>query len=156
MDGYVRRTEPGAPGARLTAVRRWKIAKWIYMRGWRLGQVFEDLAYDTDDDPRLREALERIESGESSGIVIVRLHQIGDSLAQAVDAIERIRAAGGAFASVCDGIDLSTPTGQRILRLLVSVTEWERPAPTKHDPTADWDCSGANPQQAWTGPPTSR
>ena len=73
---------------------------------------------------RLREALERVESGESDGIVAVRLTQFGASLREALRSIERIEAAGGTFVSVGDGIDLSTPTGRLILRLLLSVAEW--------------------------------
>ena len=72
----------------------------------------------------MREALERVESGESDGIVAVRLTQFGASLREALRSIERIEAAGGTFVSVGDGIDLSTPTGRLILRLLLSVAEW--------------------------------
>jgi DNA invertase Pin-like site-specific DNA recombinase len=43
---------------------------------------------------------------------------------EAVDTIERIQAAGGTFVSVCDGIDLGTPSGRLILPLLVSVARW--------------------------------
>ena len=72
----------------------------------------------------MREALHRVESGESDGIVAARLTQIGPSLGEALRSVERIQAAGGTFVSVGDGIDLSTPTGRLILRLLLSVAEW--------------------------------
>jgi DNA invertase Pin-like site-specific DNA recombinase len=65
----------------------------------------------------------RVESGESDGLVVIELRQLGESLADILRAIERIQAAGGAFASVRDGIDLSTPTGRLIARVLVSLVE---------------------------------
>jgi DNA invertase Pin-like site-specific DNA recombinase len=64
--------------------------------------------------------------------VITRLNQIGDSLADALDWIERIEAAGGVFVSTCDGVDLSTATGRLILRLLLSIRGWGLPG--SHDP----------------------
>ena len=72
----------------------------------------------------LDQALARVESRESSGIVVTRLHRIGASLGEALDTIERIQAAGGTFVSVRDGIDLSTPGGRLVLRVLLSVTQW--------------------------------
>jgi DNA invertase Pin-like site-specific DNA recombinase len=56
--------------------------------------------------------------------VVARLNHLAVSLSAALDAIERIQSAGGTFISVGDGIDLGTPTGQLMLRLLLSVVDW--------------------------------
>ena len=126
VDGYVSLRGDSVVGAGSTAIQRWQIAAWAAAQGWRVGQIFEEPS--TEGSPasaaRLREALERVESGESDGIVAVRLTQFGASLREALRAIERIEAAGGTFVSLGDGIDLSTPTGRLILRLLLSVAEW--------------------------------
>jgi DNA invertase Pin-like site-specific DNA recombinase len=126
VDGYVRSSTKGAWSASRASVQRWQIASWTEARGWRLGHILEEAVSHRPADPAplLRHALERVESRESDGIVIPTLNQIGTSLTEVLSAIERIQAAGGAFASVCDGIDFSTPTGRLILRLLVSVSEW--------------------------------
>jgi DNA invertase Pin-like site-specific DNA recombinase len=73
------------------------------------------------DESSLQTALERVESRESDGLVVARFSHMGPSLADALATIERIQAAGGRFASVADGIDLDTPTGRLLLRLLLSV-----------------------------------
>jgi DNA invertase Pin-like site-specific DNA recombinase len=126
VDGYVRSSTEGAWSASRASVQRWQIASWTEARGWRLGRIFEEAVSSRPADPAplLRHALDRVESRESDGIVIPTLNEIGNSLTEVLGAIERIQAAGGAFASVRDGIDLSTPTGRLILRLLVSVSEW--------------------------------
>jgi Resolvase, N terminal domain len=126
VDGYVRPSGDGPWTPSSAAIQRGQIARWAAARGWRLGRVFEEppslgLA---DARPLLAEALDRVESRESDGIAIARLHHIGCSLGQALSAIERIQAAGGTFVSICDGIDLSTPTGRLILRLLLSMEYW--------------------------------
>jgi DNA invertase Pin-like site-specific DNA recombinase len=123
VDGYVRVAEGGTSAARHAAVTRWKIADWTRARGWRLGRLFEDGADDGGGARSLSDALARVESHESDGLVVARVDQIGHSLPEVLAAIERIEAAGGAFASVLDGLDLSTPAGRLVLRVLVSVRE---------------------------------
>jgi DNA invertase Pin-like site-specific DNA recombinase len=95
-------------------------------RGWRVGRLFEESADTLPADRRslLREAVERVESRESDGLVVARFKDLGSSFAEAVAVLERIQAAGGSFVSVCDGIDLGASNGRTILRLLLSVLEW--------------------------------
>jgi DNA invertase Pin-like site-specific DNA recombinase len=121
VDGYIA-PECGLPSA--ASVQRWQIAKWTAERGWRLGRVLQAPEHRVDRCPALSEALERVEAGESDGVVVVKLDHLGASLAQALAAIERIQAAGGAFASVRDGIDLSTQAGRTVLRMLLTVADW--------------------------------
>jgi hypothetical protein len=70
-------------------------------------------------------ALHRVESGESDGIVVARLDRFGRSLTDSLAAIDRIQRAGGTFISVQDGLDLSTPTGTLVVRIMFSMAEWE-------------------------------
>ncbi|MDQ6732428.1 MAG: recombinase family protein [Actinomycetota bacterium] len=129
VDGYVRTGSQGPWSTARSSVDRRRITNWTAVRGWRLARIFEDRApgHRENPGPGLRDALGRIESGESDGIVTTSLDQIGDSLGEVLDALERIQAAGGTFASVGDGIDLSTAAGHLILRVLVSVTGWWLP-----------------------------
>jgi Resolvase, N terminal domain len=138
VDGYVRCPSSGTWGPNRAAVARWQIARWTEARGWRLGRIFDETPYNNAPGGLLGHAIERVESRESDGIVISRLEQIGNSLTEALAAIERINAAGGMFASTGDGIDLSTPSGRLILRVLLAVRKWELPAsheqPWKREP----------------------
>ena len=102
------------------------IGRCVSRRGWRVGRLFEERAdvRPADRCSLLGEALERVESRESDGLVVARLRNLGSSLEEAVAVLERIQAAGGRFVSVCDGIDLGASNGHSILRLLLSVLEW--------------------------------
>jgi Resolvase, N terminal domain len=123
VDGYVR----SAGGDRCDTpaeIQKGQIARAAASRGWRLGRIF--------DASSLEAALERIESGESDGLVVVRVCHLGASTREVLGAIERVQAAGGRFVSVRDGIDLSTDSGRLVLRVLMSVV---RDFPqTPHEP----------------------
>src|SRR5690348_6215918 len=97
------------------------------MRGARLAQVFEELDKSgaRADRPLLAAALERIEAGHTGGLVVARLDRFGRSLVDSLVAIERIQRAGGVFVSVQDGLDLTTDTGRMVLRVMLSMAEWE-------------------------------
>jgi Resolvase, N terminal domain len=126
-DGYVFSADGEEPrGLDSAWLQRREISRWADRHGWRLARVVEEpvVAGSCPRRVALREALERVESRESDGIVVARLNRVGGSLDDALDAIERIQAAGGTFVSVCDGIDLGTPAGRLILRLLLSVAAW--------------------------------
>lgn len=111
------------------SVERWQVANWAAGRGWLVGRLFEESREEKSNPrPLLRDALARVCFRESDGIVVVTLAHLGDSLEEALGWVEQIAAAGGTFASVRDGIDLSTPTGRQIFVLLISITEWWRAA----------------------------
>ena len=70
-------------------------------------------------------AIERIERGESDGIVVAKLDRFGRSVVDGLQLIDRIQDAGGTFASVQDGFDLRTDTGRLVLRIMLSMAEYE-------------------------------
>ena len=84
-------------------------------RGWRVGRIFEESF--------LEQALGRIESQESNGLLVPRLSDLGSSLGEVIAVIERIHAAGGMLVSAGDGIVLTPHCGRLILRVLLSVIE---------------------------------
>lgn len=126
VDGYVRASKPRAWSGSPSLIDSGLIVRCVSRRGWRVGRLFEERAdvRPADRCSLLREALERVESRESDGLVVARLRNLGSSLEEAVAVLERIRAAGGRFVSVCDGIDLGASNGHSILRLLLTVLEW--------------------------------
>jgi DNA invertase Pin-like site-specific DNA recombinase len=130
VDGYVRVSHVGGrAGERFISpsVQREQIQAWATMRGATVGEVFEELDESgaRKDRPLLMQALARIESGQSNGLVVAKLDRFGRSLVDCLAAIERIRAAGGTFVSVRDGLDLDTDTGRLVLRIMLSMAEWE-------------------------------
>ena len=73
----------------------------------------------------LSEAIDRVEAGLTDGIVVAKLDRFGRSLLDSLAAIERIQLAGGTFVAVQDGLDMSTDTGKLVLRIMLSMAEWE-------------------------------
>jgi DNA invertase Pin-like site-specific DNA recombinase len=130
LDGYIRVSQVGKrQGARFIspAVQREQIEGWLGSHGASLGAIFEELdeSGGRSDRPLLLEAIERVENGESGGIVVAKLDRFGRSVLDGLRAIQRIETAGGTFVSVQDGFDLSTPTGKLVLKILFSISEWE-------------------------------
>lgn len=130
LDGYIRVSQVrGRSGSRFIspAVQREQIETWASLNGATIGEVFEELDQSgaRQDRPLLLAALERAESGASSGIIVARLDRFGRSLIDTLAAIERVHKAGARFISVQDGLDLDTPTGNLVLRIMLSMAEWE-------------------------------
>lgn len=115
VDGYLRTAADRGAGLHAAQLYETQIRTWAASRGWRIGRIF--------DEPGLGLALSRVESGESDGLIVAHFWQVGSSLEDALTAVERVRAAGGRFVSVADGIDLDTPHGRLVLRLLLSVSD---------------------------------
>lgn len=130
LDGYVRVSRVrNREGERFVSpgVQRQQIVSWAEAHGAELGQVFEELNESgaRSDRPQLIEAIERVERGESGGVVVAKLDRFGRSVLDGLRAIQRIEQAGGTFVSVQDGFDLGTSTGRLILQVLLSIGEWE-------------------------------
>lgn len=109
------------------AVQLDQIGAWLGANQCTLGEVFEelDVSGTKAKRPDLERAIERVENGLSDGLIVAKLDRLGRSLIQGLAAIARIEKAGGTFVSVQDSLDLKTPTGRLVLRVLFSVAEWE-------------------------------
>jgi DNA invertase Pin-like site-specific DNA recombinase len=130
LDGYVRVSKVGGrDGERFIspAVQREQIEAWASSRGHRLGQVFIELDESgaRADRPLLTAAVARIEAGISDGLVVSKINRFGRSLLDGLLAIERVRVAGGTFFSVQDDMSTATDTGRLVLRIMLSMAEWE-------------------------------
>jgi DNA invertase Pin-like site-specific DNA recombinase len=146
LDGYIRVSQVGGrdkKGERFISlkVQREDIGRWISAHGAQLGEIFEERNQSGGgaDRPRLLEAIERIECGESDGLVVARLNRFGRSLLDGLGLIARIQKAGGTLVSVHEGFDLQTPTGKLVARILFSVGEWELEQWREH-----WDVAREN------------
>lgn len=130
LDGYVRVSQVRGRGGDSfisPAVQRERIEAWAAAYGHELAIVHEELDESgaRADRPKLLEAIERVEHGNSKGIVVAKLDRFARSLIDGLRLIERIRAADGTFVSVADGLDISTDTGRLVLRIMLSLAEFE-------------------------------
>ena len=130
LDAYIRVSQVrgrSGPSFISPTQQRERIEAWIAAFGHERGEIFEELDASgaRADRPKLQAAIERIERGESDGIVVAKLDRFGRSLMDGLQLIDRIRDAGGTFASVQDGFDLATDTGRLVLRIMFSMAEYE-------------------------------
>jgi DNA invertase Pin-like site-specific DNA recombinase len=130
LDAYVRVSQVrGRDGDSFIspAIQRDRIAAWAQAHGHRIAKVHDELdaSGGTVDRPKLNEVMRRIEAGETGGIVVFKLDRFGRTLVDSLALVERIEEAGGTFASVNDGFDLSTDTGRLVLRIMLSLAEFE-------------------------------
>jgi DNA invertase Pin-like site-specific DNA recombinase len=130
LDGYIRVSHVGQRhGERFLSprIQRARIEEWAVGRGVVLLTVFEELDESgaRADRPLLQEALDRVESGVSNGLVAWKVSRFGRSLIDGLQAIERVHAAGGAFYSASEGLDTSTDAGRLVLRIMLSIAEWD-------------------------------
>lgn len=130
MDGYIRVSRvAGRGGSNFISpdVQRDQIERWASFRDVPI------LSWHTDLDqsgaktsrPALDEALRRVETGESGGIVVAKLDRFARSITAALEGIKRILDAGGQFTSVAEGIDPTTPAGKLQQNIMLVFAEFE-------------------------------
>jgi len=131
MDGYIRVSRVGGRSGESyisPAVQRDKITGWAELHEVTIGQVVveEDVSGAKPVDEReLGTLLKRVESGESAGIVAFKLSRFGRGALETLQAVERIRKAGGRLVTIEDGVDSAKPGGRLLLTVLAGLAEEE-------------------------------
>src|SRR6266496_2175218 len=131
MDGYIRVSRvSGRAGQSYISpkVQRDKITGWSKLHEVRLGQVVveEDVSGAKPVEERaLGGLLQRVERGESDGIITFKLSRFGRGALETLQAVERIRNARGRLVTVEDGVDSAKPGGRLLLTVLAGLAEEE-------------------------------
>src|SRR4051794_17845581 len=104
IDGYVRVSQVrGREGDSFISPQSQedRIRQWAKLHGYEVAVVHVELDQSgaKADRPKLQAALERIERGDTHGLVVARLDRLGRSLIDGLGYIERIERAGGTFAA---------------------------------------------------------
>ncbi|HEX4010137.1 MAG TPA: recombinase family protein [Solirubrobacteraceae bacterium] len=110
-------------------LQRTKIAQWAALRGVEIAEHESDLDQSGGklSRPVFNAILERIRRGESDGIVVAKLDRFSRAgVADALVLIESIIKAGGKVASVEEGIDPTTPTGEFTMTLFLALARMQR------------------------------
>jgi peptidoglycan hydrolase-like protein with peptidoglycan-binding domain/DNA invertase Pin-like site-specific DNA recombinase len=98
-------------------------------RGWRLVEVVRDVERDTGRGrgrPGLQYALERIEKGEVSCLVVCHLGRLTRSVRDLGRILEALNRHGGRLVAMDVGLDTGSPDGGIAADALMSVGVWER------------------------------
>ena len=74
----------------------------------------------------LRRALEQLDGGEASGLVVAKLDRLSRSLLDFAQLMERSRQEGWGLVALDLGVDTTTPSGALMANVLASFAEFER------------------------------
>ncbi|HYI36259.1 MAG TPA: recombinase family protein [Thermoleophilaceae bacterium] len=130
LDGYIRVSQVnGREGESFISpnIQRDQIEGYARLHGHEVGRVFVELDQSGGraDRPLLLEALGRQATGEAQVLCVAKLDRFGRSLLDGLQAIEQVTEAGGRFVSVADDLDFASSTGRLVLRMMLSLAEWE-------------------------------
>ncbi|MEA2386829.1 MAG: site-specific recombinase [Thermoleophilaceae bacterium] len=130
LDAYVRVSRVGGrEGDSFISpdVQREKIEGYAKARGFAIGERFVDLDQSGGklNRPEFERALQRVESGVSGGIVVAKIDRFSRSLVGALQTIERIQDAGGVILSADGDFDTSTPVGELVAHMMLSLAQFE-------------------------------
>jgi DNA invertase Pin-like site-specific DNA recombinase len=130
VDGYVRVSQvAGREGESFIspAVQREQIERWAARTGAFVAHVFEELDESgaRSNRPLLERAIARVENRETDGVVVAYLSRFGRSVVDGLAAIKRITDADGSFVSVQEDVDFAGDTGRLLVRVMLSIAEWE-------------------------------
>lgn len=93
--------------------------------GVPLANIYGDVRSGTKWDREGLDALRKVlRPGDT--LVVVALDRLGRSLSEMVKLLDWIVAEGIKLRSLCEGIDLSTPTGRMLAGIFASLAEYER------------------------------
>ncbi len=131
LEAYVRVSKVGgrsgesfiSPEAQSEAIRIWAEAHGHHLT-WNDPEL--DVSGGSMERPIFKRIMERIETGQSDGIIVAKLDRFARTLVGALNTIERLEAHDAVLVSVADNIDLSTATGRAFMRILLVFAELER------------------------------
>jgi DNA invertase Pin-like site-specific DNA recombinase len=76
--------------------------------------------------PDITKALDRLDAGEYDVLVVAKLDRVSRSVADFATILERAKRNRWAFVALDLGVDTTTPTGELIAGILMTVAQWER------------------------------
>lgn len=132
MIGYLRVSteEQASSGLGLDAQRE-TIQRYADAKGWSV-DWYEDagLSAKSLDRPQLQAALARLHTNpkhrDVDGIVVAKLDRLSRSVVDFAGVLDLARARKWALVAIDLGVDTSSPTGELVANVMMSVAQWER------------------------------
>ena len=127
--GYVRVSteEQGMSGAGLEAQRAAIVAE-CERRGWQLVRIIEDVGRSGKDlkRPGVRAALEALERGEASALVVSKLDRLSRSMLDFAHVMAAAQQQSWALVALDVNVDTTTPAGEAMANVMATFAQFER------------------------------
>ncbi|MEO5842949.1 MAG: recombinase family protein [Acidimicrobiales bacterium] len=127
--GYVRvSTDEQADSALGLTAQRSAIVAEVERRGWTLTAIYEDAGVSGKslNRPGIAAALNAIETGQASVLMVAKLDRLSRSLADFARLMAQAQRERWNLVALDLGIDLSTPSGEFMANVMSSAAQWER------------------------------
>ncbi|MFC8682559.1 recombinase family protein [Microbacterium ureisolvens] len=130
MIGYLRvSTEEQATSGLGLEAQREAIQRYADQQGWTV-VWYEDAGLSAKSlaRPALQEALARLhpKKRDVDGLLVAKLDRLSRSVVDFAGVLELARARKWALVAIDLGVDTSTPTGELVANVMMSVAQWER------------------------------
>lgn len=130
MIGYLRvSTEEQASSGLGLEAQRDTIARYAASHGWDV-VWYEDAGVSAKslDRPQLQAALARLhpKKRDVDGLLVAKLDRLSRSVTDFAGVLELARARRWSLVAIDLGVDTSTPTGELVANVMMSVAQWER------------------------------
>jgi DNA invertase Pin-like site-specific DNA recombinase len=126
--GYVRAQRSSRSVDSEFALQIAAIDRFCVSQRWNLVDVVFDIEPNRKrlGRPSLTHAIDRLRSGDASCLVVAELKRLCPSVAELAGVLDAIEQAGARLVSLDPPIDSATRSGREALRVLDSVSGWER------------------------------
>lgn len=126
---YIRVSTDGqvASGAGLDAQVA-AVSREIEHRGWTLTAEHRDegLSGATMRRPGLMAALDALDAGQADVLMVSKLDRLSRSIIDGAQIMERARRGGWAVVALDLGVDTTTPSGEMVASVILSMSQYER------------------------------
>jgi putative DNA-invertase from lambdoid prophage Rac len=113
-------------GSQDTAMQLADIKGLAELRGWQIVAVTEEKASGAKHRPARQQLIADARAGSCDAVVVWKLDRWGRSTLDVLNTVTELDAAGIAFVSVQDNIDMTTAQGRLMVQLLAAFSEFER------------------------------
>ncbi|HEX4268886.1 MAG TPA: recombinase family protein [Steroidobacteraceae bacterium] len=113
-------------GGQDTAMQLADIRKLAALRHWEIVTTIEEKASGAKTRPARQRLIAEAKAGGCDAVVVWKLDRWGRSTVDVLTTVMELDAAGVAFVSVQDSIDMTTAQGRLMVQLLAAFAEFER------------------------------
>ena len=95
-------------------------------RNWKVVKTVEDVGSGAGERPQREELIKAARRRQIDAILVWRLDRWGRSLLDLTGSLQELSTLGVGFVSLCEALDLTTPSGRALAGMLAVFAEFER------------------------------